>query len=133
VFASSTPLTIALPGVYAARPRRVPMVFEVRDLWPQVPIAMGALRNPLARCVARALERFAYRNATRVVALSPGMAEGVVSTGYPAEHVVTIPNSADLELFRPDESRARSFRQRHPELGSGKIVLYAGTLGLANG
>ena len=48
VFATSTPLTIALPAVYAARRQRVPMVFEVRDLWPELPIAMGALRNPVA-------------------------------------------------------------------------------------
>lgn len=46
VFATSTPLTIAIPGVFAARKLKVPMVFEVRDLWPEVPIAIGALRNP---------------------------------------------------------------------------------------
>ena len=49
IFASSTPLTIALPAVYAARRSRRPMVFEVRDLWPAVPIAMGIIRNPLRR------------------------------------------------------------------------------------
>src|SRR5205823_13311940 len=43
VFATSTPLTIAIPAVYAARRLRVPMVFEVRDLWPEVPIAIGAI------------------------------------------------------------------------------------------
>ena len=46
VFATSTPLTIVLPAFYASRCQSVPMVFEVRDLWPELPIAMGALRNP---------------------------------------------------------------------------------------
>ena len=48
VLASSTPLTIALPGIVARVVRRAPMVFEVRDLWPEMPIAVGALRNPRA-------------------------------------------------------------------------------------
>src|SRR3954464_3515483 len=55
VFATSTPLTVAVPGVIAARLRRTPFVFEVRDLWPEVPIKMGALRNPVARKLAGAL------------------------------------------------------------------------------
>ena len=81
VFATSTPLTIALPAVYAARRRKVPMVFEVRDLWPEMPIAMGALQSPLQIRAARALESWAYRNAAAVVALSRGMKQGVVDTG----------------------------------------------------
>ena len=56
VFATSTPLTIALPGAYAARRLQVPMVFEVRDLWPELPIAIGALKNPVMRWMATARE-----------------------------------------------------------------------------
>ena len=96
VFATSTPLTIALPGVRAARRRRVPMVFEVRDLWPELPIAIGALRDPVSIFLARRLERFAYRNANRVVALSPGMADGVASTGFSRR-----PDYSDTEQLRP--------------------------------
>ena len=43
VFATSTPLTIALPAIYASRRSRIPMVFEVRDLWPEIPVMMGAI------------------------------------------------------------------------------------------
>ena len=79
VFATSTPLTIALPGVYAARRQKAPMVFEVRDLWPELPIAIGALKNPFLQFMARQLELFAYRNSKAIVALSPGMRDGVES------------------------------------------------------
>jgi glycosyltransferase involved in cell wall biosynthesis len=133
IFASSTPLTIALPAVYAARIKRVPMVFEVRDLWPEVPIAIGVLRNPLARWAARRLERFAYKNASRVVALSPGMAAGVAATGYPNEHVIIVPNFSDLNFFQREPSRGQKLRR---ELGISKhqiLVGYAGTLGRING
>lgn len=70
VFATSTPLTITLPGVYAARRQKVPMVFEVRDLLPDLLIAMHALRNPVTRLTARLLERFAYQASAEIVALS---------------------------------------------------------------
>ena len=129
VLATSTPLTIALPGVFAAKRQRVPMVFEVRDLWPELPIAMGALPNPIMRSAAQWLERFAYKNASRIIALSPGMRDGVVTSGFPADRVDVIPNSADLELFcvHPATSRLNG------TLPSGPIVLYAGTLGRING
>lgn len=133
VFATSTPLTIALPAVYAARRLRCPMVFEVRDLWPSVPIAMGALGNPVLRGAARWLERFAYRNARRIVALSPGMADGVEAAGYPARDITIIPNSADLALFADDGKGEMRFRQAHPELGERPVLLYAGTFGRVNG
>lgn len=133
VFATSTPLTIALPAVYASKRLGLPMVFEVRDLWPEVPIAMGALRGPVATGAARWLERFAYRNAARIVALSPGMAAGVVRAGYPAERVQVIPNGADLDVFRPDEAAARAFRASYPWLQDRPLVLYPGSLGRING
>lgn len=132
VFASSTPLTIALPGVYAARRLSVPLVFEVRDLWPEVPIAMGALRNPLAVRAARWLELFAYRHSTRVVALAPGMREGVVAAGYPAERVAVIPNACDIGEFQQPRG-AELLQSEHPWLTNGRTVLYAGSIGPANG
>lgn len=133
VFASSTPLTIALPAVFAARRQKVPMVLEVRDLWPQVPIRVGVLRSPLTIAAARWLERFAYRNATSVVALSPGMKEGVVAAGYPPERVSVIPNSCDMDLFDIGPAPGRELRQRHEWLGDRPLVVYTGTLGLING
>jgi glycosyltransferase involved in cell wall biosynthesis len=109
------------------------MVLEVRDLWPEVPIALGALRDPASRYLAGKLERFAYRNAARVVALSPGMAEGVARTGYARERIAVIPNAADLEFFRRDPARGRAWRQRQGIAGDRILVAYLGTLGRVNG
>ncbi len=133
VFATSTPLTIALPAVYAAKKQGVPMVFEVRDLWPEMPVAIGAISNPLVVGAAETLERFAYRHSRRIVALSPGMAEGVERTGYPAERISVIPNSCDIGLFSDPHAEAEGFRKQHPELGRRPIILYPGTLGKVNG
>jgi glycosyltransferase involved in cell wall biosynthesis len=133
VFATSTPLTIALPGAYAAWRQKVPMVFEVRDLWPELPIAVGALRNPVLQAAARFLERFAYARSSRIVALSPGMKDGVVQSGFPAEKVSVIPNSADLDLFDPEKADGKNFRRKHPEIGDAPLVVYAGAMGKING
>ncbi|MCF8026665.1 MAG: glycosyltransferase family 4 protein [Desulfobacteraceae bacterium] len=133
IFATSTPLTIALPGAYAAWRQKAPMVFEVRDLWPELPIAVGALRNSVLQAGARFLERFAYGRSERIVALSPGMKDGVVRAGFPAEKVSVIPNSADLDLFDPEKADGKHFRRAHPEIGDAPLVVYAGSMGKING
>ena len=132
VLATSTPLTVAVPGVLAARLRRIPFVFEVRDLWPEIPIQMGALRNPAVCRLAEALALFAYRNAEEVIALSPGMAEGVTAR-CPGARTTVIPNAADLSLFSVDADEVRRFRADHPWLGDRPLVVYTGALGAVNG
>jgi len=132
VFATSTPLTVAVPGVVAARLRRVPFVFEVRDLWPEVPIEMGVLRNPIARRIAGALASFAYRNAEEVIALSPGMAAGVTAR-RPGTRTTVIPNAADLAMFEVAPEAVRRFRDEHRWLGDRPLIVYTGALGAVNG
>ncbi|GAA0499174.1 glycosyltransferase WbuB [Paractinoplanes deccanensis] len=132
VFATSTPLTVAVPGVVAAKLRRVPFVFEVRDLWPEVPIEMGALRNPVTRRLAGALATFAYRNAAEVVALSPGMAAGIAAR-RPSTRTTVIPNAADLAMFEVDPLDVKRFRAEHDWLGDRPLIVYTGALGAVNG
>lgn len=130
VFATSTPLTIGIPALAASKRHKAPLVFEVRDLWPEAPIQLGALKNLMAIELARWLERTIYRNAAHVIALSPGMRDGVVAAGTPSERVSVIPNAADLDLFSPDID-GNEFRAR---LGvNGQFVCsYFGAMGEAN-
>ena len=100
VYATSPPLTMALPALAASLRWRAPLVFEVRDLWPEAPIQMGALRNPVAKRLARAIERYVYARSTRVIALSPG-----IQAALPKGKTVLVPNSADLDLFDPGQPR----------------------------
>lgn len=132
VFATSTPLTIAIPAVAAKFGRRIPMIFEVRDLWPDVPIAVGALKGRGVVFLARALEKFAYGHADQIVALSPGMAEGVARRGYPRDLVTVIPNAADLDLFAVEDAELEEWRSLHPQYRNRPLVTYAGTFGLVN-
>lgn len=133
VFATSTPLTIALSGVYASKHRNIPMVFEVRDLWPEMPIALGILRDPISKLLAGQLERFAYRNSEHIVALSPGIKDGIVLQGYPESRISVIPNACDLDMFDVDAASGTDFRAKFDWLYDRPLVVYAGTIGKVNG
>ena len=103
LFATSTPLTIGIPAMVLKWFKRVPFVFEVRDQWPEVPIEMGYIKNWLLKNLLLWLERCIYKSAAAIVALSPGMADGIrVVLGHVRRPVIVAPNSADIELFHPD-------------------------------
>lgn len=133
VFATSTPLTVAIPGSIAAHYRRVPMVLEVRDLWPEVPIAVGALTSPAAIRLAKSLERFAYSQARHIVALSPGMAEGIARQGVPESKITVIPNGCDVGTFGVARTGEPPAALREARRGGRPIALYAGAIGRVNG
>jgi glycosyltransferase involved in cell wall biosynthesis len=133
VFATSTPLTIAVPGIVASRWNKRPMVFEVRDLWPAIPIAVGALKSRPAIFAAQALEKAAYAGAAHIVALSPGMKAGVEAAGVHPEKITVIPNLCDPERFHVPASVGEAFRRKYTWLGDRPMVVYAGTLGRVNG
>lgn len=133
VFATSTPLTIVIPAIAATFGRRTPMVMEVRDLWPTVPIALGFLSNPVLRFLAKALEKVAYRSSSRIIVLSQGMAEGVFSTGISPAKVSVIPNLSDTGRFATENADPAEFRKAHPEIHDRPFVLYTGTFGRVNG
>ena len=132
VFATSTPLTVALPAVRLARLRRVPFVFEVRDLWPDIPIAIGAIRNRLLIAAARRLEGFAYTNASRIVVLSSAMRDVLLSKDVSPEKLVVIPNGCDLGLFDPNRPAMHLMAPRFHELDHHPLVIYAGSIGMIN-
>jgi glycosyltransferase involved in cell wall biosynthesis len=109
------------------------MVLEVRDLWPTVPVAIGALRNPASIAAARWLERTAYRRSTRIVALSPTMKKGIARTGYPESQITVIPNACDLAVFDVNAECGRQLRDAHSWLRDRRLVVYTGALGRVNG
>jgi len=133
VFATSTPLTIAIPALITKKVCRIPMVFEVRDLWPELPIAIGALRWPPAIWIARWLELRAYKGASQLVGCSPGMCDGIIRRGISADRVHNIPNCCDLSLFKPNGEAGKEFRDRFEWLKNRPLVVYAGTFGVING
>jgi glycosyltransferase involved in cell wall biosynthesis len=129
VYATSTPLTIGLLALYGRWRHKIPYVFEVRDLWPEAPIQLGVLRNKVLIRGLRRLEQTLYQKASAVVALSPGIAEGIRRSHADAP-VYLAPNMADCQYFEPLPKAAELVAQWGLE---GKFVIsYTGAAGLAN-
>ncbi len=131
VFATHTPLTVGLAGILLSRHFGVPFVFEVRDLWPDALVNVGAMRNPATIWLMRQMAYRIYRRADHLVALSPGMEQGILASGVEPEKVTMIPNASDLDLFKPGLDGSAS-RERLG-LGGRFAAVYFGAMGLANG
>ena len=93
LFATSTPLTIAVPALIYKLVKRKPYVFEVRDVWPEVPIALGVIKNKLLIKFTYALEKLAYKHAEHIIALSPDMQRSVLQRSA-STAVSVIPNAS---------------------------------------
>jgi glycosyltransferase involved in cell wall biosynthesis len=128
--ATSTPLTVALPAMLMRWLRGVPYVFEVRDIWPEVAVSMGALTSRPLIAAARLAERMAYRHAARVQTVSNGMVQSLARR-VPRDKLAMVPTGVDVELYHaatPDASiRGRLGWQDR------LLAVYAGAHGPANG
>ena len=129
VFATTTPLTAGIPGIAARLFTRRQFVFEVRDLWPELPKAMGVVRNPFLLGLMSALEWASYRSAHRLVGLSPGIVEGIARRGVPKDRITMVPNGCDLDLFATSDISWRPDGVRDDQL----LAVFSGTHGPANG
>jgi glycosyltransferase involved in cell wall biosynthesis len=129
LFATTTPLTAGLPGIFARWLLGKSFVFEVRDLWPELPRAMGVIRNPLVLGAMSVLEWASYRSAHRLVGLSPGIVDGISHRGVPRDRIASVPNGCDLRIFSGQVDPWRPARVRPTDL----MAVFAGTHGIANG
>lgn len=123
IFATSTPLTAGIPGIFAKLFRSKPLIFEVRDLWPELPKAMGVIKNPILLKLMDWLESITYHTAIAIVGLSPGIVKGIKKK-VPYKKVVMIPNGCDLNLIE---------KKTHKNNNEEFVAVFIGAHGIANG
>ena len=134
VFASSTPLTIAIPGIFLSKIRKVPFILEVRDLWPTIPIELRIIRNVLLIKLSLYLERISYRLSDKIIALSNGMRDGIINTGINKSKITVIPNGSDIELFNINSKSDIGFIDQIDWINTDRdIIIYTGAIGKING
>lgn len=128
VLASSTPLTVGLPGEFLARRFRVPFVFECRDIWPEAAVEAGVMTNPAWARRARSLANHLYHAADHMVTVTGRMKTQIATYGIPESEISVVPNGVD------DWMIPESFRSRNPLARfAGKFVcLYVGAHGIWN-
>lgn len=129
VFATTTPLTAGIPGIFARWLRGKPFVFEVRDLWPELPKAMGVIKNPIVLFAMSCLEWISYRSAHRCIGLAPGIAKGIADRGVNTKNIKAIPNGCDLSIFEDYDKPWRPAGVQPDDL----MAVFTGTHGMANG
>ena len=130
VIATSTPLTVGITALYMRIIKKVPYVFEVRDLWPEVPIQMGAFKSSWIIKPMRWFEKKIYQKAEHVIALSPGMQDGVMKY-LPREKTSMIPNMSKIDKFWSREVNKDWLQELGLEEGVFRVIHF-GSLGLAN-
>ncbi|RZS95188.1 glycosyltransferase family 4 protein [Cecembia calidifontis] len=129
LYITSTPLTTGLIGLWAKRKFALPYLFEVRDLWPDAPIQVGAIKNPILKKFLYALEKRVYHHALKVIALSPGIADNIRKK-CPDCELQIVPNFADSEVFQPKEKSPAILKKYG--LKNALTITYAGAIGLVN-
>ncbi|WP_096896330.1 glycosyltransferase family 4 protein [Candidatus Scalindua japonica] len=129
VFATSTPLTAGLPGIFARWLKGKRFVFEVRDLWPELPREMGVITNPITLWLMSLLERVSYRSAHACIGLSPGIVDGIRRCSGKDKPITMVPNGCDLELF----SKNNIAKRPHGINESDLMAVFTGAHGIANG
>ena len=132
VFATSTPLTVGAVALRLKKSKGYRYVFEVRDLWPEFPIQIGAIRNPIIIKILRTFERKIYKKSEHVVALSPGMKDGVIAAGTPESKVSMIPNMSKPDEFYPHDPNLEVAKRFGIDTNDFNIIHF-GSMGPANG
>lgn len=127
VLATSTPLTIGIPALVMHFFKKKPYVFEVRDVWPGVPIAMGYFKNKLVQKILYLFEKTIYKHAFAIVPLSSGM-DNNIKQRYFNDKSVVIPNISEIERFKNIKKEIDITVDKGK-----KVLLYAGTFGNVNG
>lgn len=130
LIASSTPLSIGFPALILKKFKKTPFIFEVRDLWPEVPIQMGAIKNKALIWIFRKFESTIYKNAIHIDAFSPGMAAGIIKY-VSQDKVSVISNMSKIDKFWPREKNQSLLAKLGLSSSSFKIIHF-GAMGKAN-
>lgn len=135
VLASSTPLTIGIPALIKKWVNNTPYIFEVRDVWPEAVIAIGAVKNRLLQKILYYLEYRIYKNASAIIPLSTDMKDSII-TRYPnfcSKPIEVIENISEINRFQNGFNKAEFMLRRKIGFKPRFSILYAGTFGRVNG
>ncbi len=133
VVVTSPPLFIGISGYLISRLKKIPMVFEVRDLWPESAIDTGVLTNKWIIKLAYKVESFLYRESDLINVLTPAFRTKLIEKGVPDEKIIFIPNAADFTLAEKLEKDFDPVKfKKDLGLQNKMVITYVGAHGVAN-
>lgn len=128
IFATSTPLTIGFPAVLISKIKSKKLIFEVRDVWPDIPIELGYIRNRLIIKLLKIFELWIYKNSEQIIVLSKGMYENLVAKGIDKNKITIIENMSNLYLYDEFE-----IGNKEGDFENKFVCIHPGTMGHVNG
>jgi colanic acid biosynthesis glycosyl transferase WcaI len=132
IYATSPPLFVGGAALVLKLLKNIPLVFEVRDLWPESAIELGELKSPRVISLATKLEEACYRGSTKIVVVTHGIYKRLIDRGIPHSKLIILPNGANIEMFKYSPSGRERLRTEMALEGK-FIAIYAGIHGLAQG
>jgi glycosyltransferase involved in cell wall biosynthesis len=132
VVSTSPQFFCGLAGILIKRRRR-PWVLEIRDLWPESIVAVGAMKRGMAIRTLEAIERFAYRSADALVSVTDSFVPHLHATRHGKGPVVVIKNGVDLDFFSGAKAAEATALRREFSLQGKFVAAYVGTHGMAHG
>ena len=135
VLTTSTPLTVGIPALIKKWFHKTPFIFETRDVWPEVVIAIGAVKNKIIQHLLYFLENLIYKNASAIVPLSVDMKNSITSR-YPnlaSIPIQVIENISEIDRFQNSVNTNNSVLKEKIGFSPRFTILYAGTFGRVNG
>lgn len=135
VLATSTPLTIGIPALIKRWMHKTPFIFEVRDVWPEAVIAIGAIKNRYMQKGLYMMEQIIYKNSAAIVSLSTDMETSILKR-YPdvkAKPHAVIENISEISRFQCEGVVQKGYLKKLLGFSPRFTVLYAGTFGKVNG
>ncbi|MDH6061335.1 glycosyltransferase family 4 protein [Chrysosporum bergii ANA360D] len=132
ILSTSPSLPVCVPAALLGWVRGCPVVLNLQDILPEAAIHVGLLKNKLLIKIFTALEKFAYRTATKISVIADGFRENLISKGVPPEKIEQIPNWVDVNFIRPFSTEHNPFRAAH-NLNGKFVALYSGNIGLTQG
>jgi colanic acid biosynthesis glycosyl transferase WcaI len=127
----SPPLTNGVTGWLLSRLHRIPFIYNVQDIYPDVAVRLGVLKSPRVIRLFERMELFVYRKAKAVSVISDSFQRNLARKGMPTEKIRIIPNFIDTDFVKP-LPRCNAFSQEH-QLNDRFVVLFAGNVGLSQG
>jgi len=129
VFATSTPLTVAFPAIFIKMIKRIPFVFEVRDMWPDVPVELGFLKNPVLISLTKNFEKFTYYMADKIIGISEGICQKISA---PANKKFSIPTGCDFSQYPKYPATKNSNWKQQVGIKENVMFILTGAIGEAN-
>ncbi len=126
------PLPVSVPAALLGWLYSCPIVLNVQDILPEAAMHLGLVKSKLAIRVFEALEKFAYRTATKISVIADGFTENLIKKGVPRQKITCIPNWVNVNFIRPLPKKGNAFRQNHG-LEDKFVVLYSGNIALTQG